>query len=257
MNLSGTAHRLRDRFAARRAAEADLDRRARAHVAAEEAGERTRRSSLPLRGAFAAFWRHHPSPWLLLGTLLGAIAARAVVGGWQVTDALVPVLMLAAFPFVEWLIHVGILHWRPRRVAGVRLDPLLARKHREHHADPRDQRLIFIPWPVLVWLLPLEVAIALTVFPTIGIGLTFLVVLAALGLGYEWTHYLIHSDYRPRGAMYRAVWRNHRLHHFKNEHYWFTVTSTGTADRVLGTYPDPAAVPVSRTAKNLHAASAS
>ena len=29
--------------------------------------------------------------------------------------------------------------------------------------------------------------------------------------------------------VYRAVWRNHRLHHYKNEHYWFTVTSTATA----------------------------
>ena len=42
-------------------------------------------------------------------------------------------------------------------------------------------------------------------------------------------------------------------HHYKNEHYWFTVTSSGTADRVLGTYPDLATVATSPTAKNLHA----
>jgi hypothetical protein len=54
--------------------------------------------------------------------------------------------------------------------------------------------------------------------------------------------------------VYRAIWRNHRQHHFKNEHYWFTVTSSGTADRVLGTYPDSATVATSPTAKNLHAA---
>ena len=42
------------------------------------------------------------------------------------------------FPVIEWVIHVGILHWRPRRVGPVRVDSLLARKHREHHADPRD-----------------------------------------------------------------------------------------------------------------------
>ena len=59
-------------------------------------------------------------------------------------------------------------------------------------------------------------------------------------LGYEWTHYLVHSDYRPRSRWYRSVWRNHRLHHYKNEHYWFTVTTAGTADRLFGTYPDPA-----------------
>jgi hypothetical protein len=50
------------------------------------------------------------------------------------------------------------------------------------------------------------------------------------------------------------VWRNHRLHHYKNEHYWFTVTSSGTADRVLGTYPDAETVRTSGTARALHAA---
>ncbi len=73
------------------------------------------------------------------------------------------------------------------------------------------------------------------------------------GSVYEWTHYLIHSDYKPKTRVYRAIWRNHRQHHYKNEHYWFTVTSSGTADRVLGTYPDPAARATSPTAKNLHA----
>lgn len=83
-------------------------------------------------------------------------------------------------------------------------------------------------------------------------GLTYLVCIGTLGLAYEWTHYLIHSDYKPKTALYRAIWRNHRHHHFKNEHYWFTVTSSGTADRVLGTYRSNR-VQNSPTAKNLHA----
>ena len=49
------------------------------------------------------------------------------------------------------------------------------------------------------------------------------------------------------------MWRNHRLHHYKNEHYWFTVTSTATADRLFGTYPDPETVKSSKTVKALHA----
>lgn len=211
-----------------------------------------RRTHLTLRDAGRVFWRH-PSPWLLSVILLPAVLGRIALGDWQLGDALVPIAMLAVFPFAEWIIHVFILHWRPRRLAGRTVDSLLARKHREHHADPRDIPLIFIPWPVLCWLLPLNTAIAVFAFPRIALGVTFLVVLSALGLGYEWTHYLIHSDYRPRSSAYRAVWRNHRLHHFKNEHYWFTVTTTGTADRVLRTYPDPGRVPVSRTAKSLHA----
>ena len=65
----------------------------------------------------------------------------------------------------------------------------------------------------------------------------------------------MHTDYKPRTRLYKSIWRNHRLHHFKNEHYWFTVTTAGTADRVLGTFPDPAKVRTSRTAKALHATS--
>jgi sterol desaturase/sphingolipid hydroxylase (fatty acid hydroxylase superfamily) len=134
------------------------------------------------------------------------------------------------------------------------VDPLLAREHRAHHVNPREVPLIFIPWKSLVsWVIPLVIAVALLAFPRPGMGLTYLVVVAAMGLGYEWTHYLIHSDYKPKTALYRAVWRNHRNHHYKNEHYWFTVTTTGTADRILGTYPDSSKVENSPTAKNLHA----
>ncbi|MFC7446763.1 sterol desaturase family protein [Rhodococcus daqingensis] len=210
------------------------------------------RKSVDLRAAGAEFWRH-PSPWMISAMLVAALVCRLVVGDWQPSDAVTPLVMLAAFPFVEWTIHVCILHWRPKRVAGMTLDSLLARSHREHHADPRDVPLIFIPWQTLVWLIPVLTALALFAFPRTGLALTFLTVLGAIGLVYEWTHYLIHSDYRPKSRIYHAIWLNHRQHHYKNEHYWFTVTTSGTADRILHTYPDVKQVPTSPTAKNLHA----
>ena len=194
----------------------------------------------------------HPSPWLLGALLAAATAARVLAGDWRLSDAWLPPLMLAVFPFFEWTVHIAILHWRPQRWGRFTIDPLLARKHREHHADPRDVPLVFIPWQALLWLLPAYTAAGLLLFPRLALGLTFLVTVGALGLCYEWTHYLIHSDYRPRSRIYRAVWRNHRLHHYRNEHYWFTVTSSGTADRILGTYADPQTVAPSPTAKALH-----
>ncbi len=203
-------------------------------------------------GAAAREFGRYPTPWMIGAALAAAAAARFLVGGWTWTDALVPVVMLVAFPFVEWVVHVCVLHWRPRRIGALRLDPLLARKHREHHGDPRDVALIFIPWQALLWVLPAAAAVALLAFPRTALGLTFLTSLAVAGLCYEWCHYLVHSDYKPKTAVYRAIWRNHRQHHFKNERYWFTVTSAGTADRVLGTYPDPGAVATSPTARNLH-----
>jgi hypothetical protein len=215
--------------------------------------QRAARKGFTFADARREFWKH-PSPWMIGAVFIAALAARVVVGDWRVTDALVPLVMIALFPFFEWLVHVFILHWRPKHLGQLTIDPLLSREHRAHHMDPRNIPLIFIPWKSLAfWVLPLAVAVALLAFPRLGLGLTYLVYIAALGLGYEWTHYLIHSDYKPKTRVYRAIWRNHRNHHYKNEHYWFTVTSSGTADRVLGTYPDLATVATSPTAKNLHA----
>ncbi|MBF6465497.1 sterol desaturase family protein [Nocardia beijingensis] len=229
---------------------ASVEADARARVRRDE---RALRRGLTLGQAFAEFVRH-PSPWMIGTTLAGALIARVVVGDWQTTDLLVPAVMLAVFPVFEWIVHVTVLHWKPRRLGPLALDSELARKHRQHHVDPRDIPLIFIPTRTLAVLVVVLIALAAFAFPRPGLGLTFLITITLLGLGYEWTHYLIHTDYKPKGSLYRAVWRNHRHHHYKNEHYWFTVTSSGTADRLFGTYPDPATTETSPTARNLHSA---
>ncbi|MFF3221302.1 sterol desaturase family protein [Nocardia suismassiliense] len=214
--------------------------------------ERSLRRGLTLDAAFREFLRH-PSPWLIGVTLIAAVVGRILVGDWRSTDLLVPAVMLAVFPIFEWIVHVTVLHWRPRQLGPIPIDSELARKHREHHVDPRNIPLIFIPTKTLSVLVVVLLALAAFAFPRLGLGLTFLITITVLGLGYEWTHYLIHTDYKPKGALYRAVWRNHRHHHYKNEHYWFTVTTSGTADRLFGTHPDPATTEVSPTARNLHA----
>lgn len=205
-----------------------------------------------LGDAFVEFWRH-PSPWLISTSGTAAIWARLEYADWRVTDALVPLVLLATFPVVEWLIHVFILHWRPRRVAGVLLDTELASKHRLHHRDPRNVPLVFIPWRSLVGVIAGLWLVAALAFPRFELGLTYVACVAVIGLVYEWMHYLIHGDYVPRGRVYKAIWKAHRLHHYRNERYWFTVTTTNTADRLFGTQPaDPASVPRSPTAKDLH-----
>lgn len=232
-----------------------VEAQARERLAADEqriTGAGTRRTSQSLGQAWAAFWRH-PSPWLITAFLVGSVVHRALQGVFSWTELIVPVALVALFPVIEWVVHVCILHWRPRRLGRVPVDSLLARKHRAHHADPRDLPLVFIPWQVELWLLPSYVVVALLAFPGAAAGATFLVAVTALMLGYEWVHYLVHSDYRPRTRAFRSVWRNHRLHHYKNEHYWFTVTTAGTADRLFGTYPDTSKVATSGTVRRLHA----
>lgn len=210
--------------------------------------------SASLQGALAEFLRH-PTPWMLTIWSAALLTARIMVGHWTIADLSIPVILVAVSPLAEWMIHVGILHWRPRPVGPVMIDSRLARDHRQHHHDPRDVSLVFIPWQSLVLIMIALSGASLIRYPQVGPGLTLASTVALFLLFYEWTHYLIHTDYKPRHRVYRAVWRNHRYHHFKNEHYWFTVTSSGTADRLLGTCPDPAQVPSSPTVRNLHAPS--
>jgi hypothetical protein len=231
----------------------EIERLAAERLAADEQRSTgSRPSNVPLAAAWRSFWRA-PSPWMIGTFLVAAVFGRVAAGPGAWWEAAIPLGLLALFPAIEWLIHVCILHWRPRRVGPVAIDSLLARKHREHHADPREIPLVFIPWPALAWLLPAYVVVAWLATPTTTSMLTLLVSVYGVKLGYEWTHYLVHSDYRPRSRWYRAVWRTHRLHHYKNEHYWFTVTTAGTADRLFGTYPDPARVQTSPTVRALHA----
>jgi hypothetical protein len=185
-----------------------------------------------------------PTARILTAYIVVTAIARAAVGGFSWVDAAIAGGILAFEPFTEWLVHVFVLHSRR--------DISLAVKHRAHHADPRDLDILFVPIGVLV------------AAPFIGIGLPLVLqagVPRALTAGltgftmllvYEWTHFLIHTTYQPRSRLYRRIWRAHRWHHFRNEHYWFGVT-IHTADRLLRTYPDKDAVPLSPTARSLHA----
>jgi sterol desaturase/sphingolipid hydroxylase (fatty acid hydroxylase superfamily) len=193
-----------------------------------------------------AGWR---SPQLIIALLVLTLAGRIVVGNWSWWDLLVPALIVAAQPFTEWLIHVFLLHFKPRPLGNRTIDPLVARKHRAHHVDPKDVGLVFVPMPALLGLVLGLAAVLLLAMP-LSRGLSALLAAYAVLFAYEWTHFLIHSSYRPRHRPYRYVWRAHRNHHFRNEHYWFGVTMH-LADHVLGTFPDRSAVEVSPTARTL------
>ncbi|RJQ68029.1 fatty acid hydroxylase family protein [Pseudonocardiaceae bacterium YIM PH 21723] len=210
-----------------------------------------RKAKLTLGQAARGFWRH-PSPIVIAVAFVIALTSRLLVGDWQLWDALTPLIMIVAFPFFEWVVHVYVLHAKPVKIFGRTLDTEYAREHRKHHVLPRDIPLSFIPFKSLLVTVAVLAAIGLLAFPRTALGLTFLVTITVFGLLYEWTHYLVHTDYKPKSRVYKAIWRDHRLHHYKDEHYWFTVTSSGTADRVLGTYPDPQSIPSSPTAKRLH-----
>lgn len=200
----------------------------------------------------ARLWARQSSVRMIGGYLVASLALRLWLGRWSWADLIGPLVILALEPFTEWMIHVHLLHWRPKQFRGRTLDPLTARKHRAHHADPRDLTLVLVPSAVLKFGLPIAAVLALGLSRLDPHAATALTAGYAMFLAYEWTHFLIHSKYKPRHAYYRLLWRHHRNHHFRNEHYWFGVTMD-LGDRVLRTKPAKDAVPVSPTAKNLAA----
>jgi hypothetical protein len=198
----------------------------------------------------ARFFWSHTNARLMTGALAAMVLARVVAGGWRIWDLVVVGAFIAAEPFVEWVIHVVVLHWKPRKILGREVDPLISRKHRAHHSDPRKVEWIFVPIQVLLKAVPIVLLLYIFLLPTFRLGMTAAATGLAILLTYEWTHYLIHSRYQPRSRFYRYIWRAHRLHHYKNEKYWFGVT-VHAADHVLGTFPAKDAVETSPTCRTL------
>jgi hypothetical protein len=217
-------------------------------------------SVLTLGDCWRTFMRQRTPPLLALA-IIGALALRIALGDWDWRDLLVGVGVIALTPPVEWLIHVYLLHAKPLRFRGHRYDLVAAREHRAHHMAPAELDGVLIPsYAVLIFIPLIAVTVWLVSFPIHAVVSGARLPHAATGLlvsylilgSYEWCHYLIHTPYRPHGRYYRSIWRGHRLHHYKNEHYWFGVTST-FGDKLLRTAPDQSTVAKSRTARTLGA----
>lgn len=202
-----------------------------------------------LGGALRRFVSH-PRPPVLLGAVGGLAAVRAFKGTPGRADAKVTLACVLAQPFVEWAVHRHVLHVRPDGPLGRLAWEAAGWGHAQHHADPASMDTMFLRPQEVVRGGALAVAAALLGSPATATGL----LCAGTGfLAYDWTHFLIHTGYRPRSALYRRAWRNHRLHHYRNERYWLGVTSP-VADLLLRTEPARDAVPVSRLATRPQAA---
>lgn len=225
----------------------------------DEAGVARSARIRTLPAAFALFRRFWSPRAMMIGLVIAVSGRLFLVDpeptGWD----LVAVLIVAALvPFVEWFIHLVVLHARPRRLGRLRFDP--GAGHRQHHLNPAS-----VSWVLLrgVDAVLFQIVNAGVVVVVVGGPLWLLgappaapiltgVVAAVIGLlHYEWSHFLFHTGYRPRSRYYRRLKANHRLHHWRNERYWLGIT-TNAADRLLGTYPGSrSAVLRSATARTL------
>lgn len=165
----------------------------------------------------------------MVGTFLrhgsnAALLALAVLLALVLAVRLLPLAAGALVFFVsEYTTHRFLLHAPPRKHPFVLR--LQHRLHYDHHVDPNDLRLLFLPlWFVVpVVVLFLAIAFAITRHPGASASALLGAVLALLY--YEWVHYVAHIPFVPRTRFGRWIKKYHLRHHFKNERLWFGVTN--------------------------------
>ncbi len=205
------------------------------------------------RAALTVFWSH-PSTLLIAAFVLALGGWRIALGGFGWIDALIAAALVAYFPVNEWLIHVVMLHWKPRKLLGRTIDFYLPKTHRRQHSDPWNLKWVFIPRHVHRLVIPTIALLLWALWPWREWVLTAVTVYLLLGLHYEWVHFLAHIPWCPKnrvlGAYYQRRVREHRYHHFRNENYWWGV-SMGLGDRLFGTAPAVEAIARSNTTRTV------
>jgi sterol desaturase/sphingolipid hydroxylase (fatty acid hydroxylase superfamily) len=131
----------------------------------------------------------------------------------------------------EYIAHRFIFHMTPDSETGKKISYIM---HGNHHHFPRDRQRLFMP-PVP------SILISTTLF-----GIMFLLMgnfafmfFPGFLLGYLLycsMHYAIHA-WNPPFKFMKPLWRNHHLHHYKDEQRGFGVSTT-IWDRVFGTMWD-------------------
>lgn len=158
------------------------------------------------------------------------------------------ILGILIFALSEYITHRFLFHLKAPN--NPILLKLLKRLHYDHHTYPDDLKLLFLP----LWYSLPNFFILSAIFyfynddliNTISFGIGLIGML----LVYEWKHYVAHRPIKPRTRLGRWVKKIHILHHYKNENYWFGV-STPFADFIFGTFKNEKEVETSNTAKNL------
>lgn len=131
----------------------------------------------------------------------------------------------------EYIAHRFLFHMVSDNLKTKKIAYIL---HGNHHEYPRDRQRLFMP------LVP-SLLLATTLFGlhylVLGINTWAFFPGFMIGyLSYASMHYAIHA-FEPPFKFMQPLWRNHQLHHYKDEHLGFGVSNTFW-DRVFGTMFD-------------------
>jgi sterol desaturase/sphingolipid hydroxylase (fatty acid hydroxylase superfamily) len=131
----------------------------------------------------------------------------------------------------EYVMHRFLFHHIAHTERGKRINYVL---HGNHHEYPRDKERLFMPAaPSLI------ISSTLFLIFSLVLGKNIFAFFPGFILGYliyGTMHYAIHA-WNPPFKWMKGLWRNHHLHHYKQDHRGFGVSST-LWDHVFGTMFD-------------------
>jgi sterol desaturase/sphingolipid hydroxylase (fatty acid hydroxylase superfamily) len=133
--------------------------------------------------------------------------------------------------FTEYMLHRFLFHYHPHTEKGKRINYVL---HGNHHEYPRDKQRLFMP---AVPSLLIASLFFLSFYAVMGkYAIVFFPGFMFGYLIYGSMHYAIHAWHPPFKWM-KPLWRNHHLHHYKENDLGFGVSST-LWDHIFGTMFD-------------------
>jgi sterol desaturase/sphingolipid hydroxylase (fatty acid hydroxylase superfamily) len=183
------------------------------------------------RGLYRDFFLHVDI--LVMFFILLAIAGFVAALGLSWIVPLFILIGLISFMLGEYLTHRFLFHLKaPKNPFFLKI---LKRLHYDHHQYPNDLTLMFLP----IWYsIPNISSFSIVFYFIMGDfqkTLSFSIGLILMLLIYEWKHFVAHRPIKPRTGF--GVWlkKTHILHHYKNENYWYGV-STPLFDFVFGTF---------------------
>lgn len=199
-----------------------------------------------MKDLYKNFFLH---PDILIAFLIFISGAAAVL--WQGQKLILLVYFIFGifgFAISEYFTHRFLFHLNaPKNPLFLKF---LKRIHYDHHTYPDDLKLLFLP----IWYSLPNFFILCTIFYYFNgeliNAISFGTGLIGMLLVYEWKHYVAHRPLKPKTRFGRWFKKVHILHHYKNENYWFGV-STPFADYLFGTFKDEKEVETSKTVKNL------
>lgn len=138
---------------------------------------------------------------------------------------------MLSWSLTEYILHRFVFHYHAASETGKKIHYLI---HGNHHEYPRDRERLFMPAaPSLI------IASTFFLLQYLFLRTNTFAFFPGFLLGYlvyGSMHYAIHA-WNPPFKWMKALWRNHHLHHYKNEERGFGVSST-LWDHAFGTMFD-------------------